>query len=43
LLGERLDLGGRQSPQELREMLEGRLLDHLLVREVAVVSDEVRP
>jgi 4-amino-4-deoxy-L-arabinose transferase-like glycosyltransferase len=43
LLGERLDLGGRHRPQEIREMLEGRLLDHLLVREVAVVADGAPP
>jgi 4-amino-4-deoxy-L-arabinose transferase-like glycosyltransferase len=35
-IGERLDLGGRHSQEEIREMLAGRLLEHLLVREVVV-------
>jgi 4-amino-4-deoxy-L-arabinose transferase-like glycosyltransferase len=43
LLGERFDLGGRHRPQELREMLEGHLLDHLLVREVVVEENGVSP
>jgi 4-amino-4-deoxy-L-arabinose transferase-like glycosyltransferase len=33
VLGQRLDLRGRQTPQELWEILRGNVLDHLFVRE----------
>jgi hypothetical protein len=36
ILGERLDLRGRHRGDEIREMLAGRVSEHLLVREVLV-------
>jgi hypothetical protein len=36
IVGERLDLRGRHSAAEIREMLAGNLFEHLLVREVLV-------
>ncbi len=39
IVGERLDLQGRHSAAEIREMLAGDVLEHLLVREVLVEAD----
>jgi 4-amino-4-deoxy-L-arabinose transferase-like glycosyltransferase len=39
IIGERLDLGSRQNPKELREMLlEGKLFELLFVRELLIES-----
>jgi hypothetical protein len=39
IVGERLDLHGRHSAAEIREMLAGNVLEHLLVREVLVEAN----
>ena len=40
VLGHRLDLRGRQTAREIREILRGNVLEHLFVREVLI---ETRP
>ena len=42
IIGQRLDIRGRQSSAELKEMfLEGKVFQHLFVREVLMESHEV--
>ena len=36
VLGERLDLRGRQTPGEIREIVRGNVLEHLFVRELLI-------
>jgi hypothetical protein len=36
VLGERLDLRGRQTPGEILEILRGNVLEHLFVRELLI-------
>lgn len=38
VIGQRLDIRGRQSPAELKEMLHGRVLEHLFAREWLIES-----
>jgi 4-amino-4-deoxy-L-arabinose transferase-like glycosyltransferase len=39
IIGRRLDIRGRQSPAELKEMfLEGKVFDHLFIREMLIES-----
>jgi ribose 1,5-bisphosphokinase PhnN len=43
ILGERLDLRGRHSGDEIREMLAGNVSEHLFVREVLVERAKAEP
>ncbi|MEI7612400.1 MAG: phospholipid carrier-dependent glycosyltransferase [Betaproteobacteria bacterium] len=40
VIGERLDLRGRHSPVELKEILRGRVFEHLFVKELLLSSPE---
>ena len=41
VLGERLDIATRQTPEQILDMLRGNVLEHLFVREVLVEPGEV--
>jgi hypothetical protein len=41
VIGQRLEIRGRQSPEELRAMLKGDVFRHLFVKELLVESSQV--
>jgi hypothetical protein len=43
ILGQRLDLRGRQSPREIREILRGNVLPHLFVKDLLIEARAADP
>jgi len=43
IFGERLEIRGRQSSEEIKQMLRGNILPHLFVREVLIESAHAHP
>ncbi|MGE3844594.1 MAG: ArnT family glycosyltransferase, partial [Vicinamibacterales bacterium] len=43
IVGQRLDIGTRHTPQQIREMLRGNVFEHLFVKELLVESSTASP